>query len=61
MQTTDHAPSARQQQRQRAGVIAGCLADCLQKLDAMDQGLAAVHVSMALDILERDYSLSLND
>ena len=43
--------------RKRAGAIAGCLAQCLRHLDAIDEGLAAVHVSMALDILKRDFRL----
>jgi len=61
METQDHEASGQQQQRQRADVIAGCLAECLQGLDVIDEGLAAVHVSMALDILNRDYSLGLQE
>lgn len=45
------------QQRRKADAIAGCLAQCLRHLDAIDEGLAAVHVSMALELLRRDYRL----
>lgn len=48
-------------QRRKAGAIASCLAQCLRHLDAIDGGLAAVHVSMALDILKRDYGLDCED
>lgn len=50
-----------QSQRRRIGAIAGCLAQCLRHLDAVDGGLAAVHVSMALEILKRDYRLEQKD
>ena len=54
-------PSAEHTQRRKVGAIAGCLAQCLRHLDAVDHGLAAVHVSMALDILKRDYRLDRED
>jgi len=56
MQLSDHH-STDQAQRRRVSSIAGCLAQCLRHLDAVDGGVAAVHVSMALDILKRDYRL----
>jgi hypothetical protein len=52
----DHQ-SASPSQRRKVDAIASCLAQCLRHLDAVDGGLAAVHVSMALDILKRDYRL----
>jgi hypothetical protein len=60
MQSTECQPTE-QTQRRKVGAIAGCLAQCLRHLDAVDHGLAAVHVSMALDILKRDYRLDRED
>lgn len=44
----------------RVRAIASCLAQCLRNLDAIDEGLAAVHVSMALEVLKRDHRLDPN-
>ena len=50
-------PDSENRNRVRA-VVCG-LSKCLRELDTIDEGVAAVHVSMALDILRRDYGLEL--
>jgi hypothetical protein len=57
-----HSPelrASRQQQRERAMAIASNLNACLSELDKLDEGLAAVHVSMALELLKTYYRLEL--
>lgn len=44
-------------QRRWAAAVAGCLSQCMTSLDALDEGLAAAHVSLALEMLKRDYGL----
>ena len=56
MQKQEHE-ATRLQQRDRAVTIASTLSGCLTELDALDEGLAAVHVSMALELLKTYYRL----
>ena len=53
---TEHPAQSREPQR-CADAIADRLAHCLRSLDAFDDGMTAVHVSMALETLKRDYRL----
>ena len=50
--------AAGQAPHDEAHVVAGCLTECLARLDRFDSGLAAVHLSMALETLKRDYRLT---
>jgi len=56
MNSPDHQ-SPCPEHRHRVRAIAGCLAQCLRNLDSVDEGLAALHVSMALDVLRRAHQL----
>ena len=44
-------------QHKVATEVAACLSRCLDHLDRFDSGLAAVHLSMALETLKHDYRL----
>ena len=56
MQVTDE-DAVMPEKRARAQAIAAALEVCLQDLDALDEGLAAVYVSMALEQLKSARSL----
>lgn len=61
--TRNHPASGRRGQwrQERADEIARGLMRCLRDLDSIEEGVAAAHVSMALELLRQDYRLDATD
>ncbi len=49
-----HADPFASPQHRQASNLAQCLSRCLVTLDTLDEGVAAAHLSMALDLLKRN-------